>query len=76
VILARDGFDTAGVDVVIADGDGNDVKGGAATETPPDSGRWVYATTADVAPDTTVRIAVTVSDRAAGPSQAETERTV
>jgi hypothetical protein len=37
------------MDVAIADGDGNAVESGTATETLPDSGRWVCAATADMA---------------------------
>jgi hypothetical protein len=76
VILASDDFGVAGVDVDIADGGGNAVESGAATETPPDSGRWVYAAEAGVATGTTVRIAVTASDRPGGTGQAEAEKTV
>jgi hypothetical protein len=49
------GAGVVGVDVDIADGDGDAVESGAATETPPDSGRWVYAAEADVSAGTTVR---------------------
>ena len=34
--------------VVMADDDGCDSEAGAAAETPPESGRWVYVTSADV----------------------------
>jgi hypothetical protein len=81
VVLASDDFDVMNVDVVIADGDGNAVESGAATETPPDSGRWVYAAGADVAAGTTsaralMRVAVTASDRPGGTGQAEAEKTM
>jgi hypothetical protein len=81
VILASDDFDVMNVDVAIADGDGNAVESGAATEAPPDSGRWVYAAGADVAAGITsarapMRVAVTAGDRPGGTGQAEAEKTV
>jgi len=76
VILARDDFDVAGVQVAISDGGGAAIEDGAATETPARSGRWVYATGESVPAGTTVRIAVTASDRPGGTDQAEVEKTV
>jgi len=52
--------------VNLADSHGNPIESGAAVETPPYSGRWIYTATAAVPGGTTVRIAVTASDRAGG----------
>jgi len=63
VIIASDDFDVASVQVALTDGDGSPLENGAAVETPPESGRWVYTATAAVETGTTVRIAVTAEDR-------------
>jgi hypothetical protein len=55
-----------GVRVAITKADGTAIEEGAATETPADSGRWVYTATTAVATGTTVRIAVTATDRPGG----------
>ena len=62
IIMASDDFDVMSVEVVLSDGEGNPLESGAAVETPPDSGRWVYSATTAVATGTTVRIAVSASD--------------
>jgi len=84
--MASDDFAVLGVDLSLSDGVGNPIalrqtqdasaKSGAAVETPPDSGRWVYSATAAVATGTTVRIAVTASDRPGGLGTAEEEKAV
>ena len=76
VILATDDFDVASVAVAIADAAGNAIEAGAATETPVDSGRWVYTATAAVATGTTVRITVTALDRPGSVAAEETDVTV
>ena len=48
----------------------------AKAETPADSGRWVYAATADVETGTTVRIAVTAEDRPGSTGTGEGEKAV
>lgn len=76
VILASDDFEVASVGVAITDADGNEIEGGEATETPEDSGRWVYAATTEVATGTTVRITVTASDRPGSVDAEETDVTL
>jgi hypothetical protein len=51
------------VQVAIAQADGTAVEEGAATQTPPNSGRWLYTATAAVPTGTSVRITVTATDR-------------
>ena len=58
VVRASDDFDVVGVNVALTDAEGNAIESGEATETPPNSGRWVYAATAAVDTGTTVRIGV------------------
>lgn len=65
-----------GVTVAVTDAEGNPIESGAATETPANSGRWVYAATAAVPTGTTVRIAVTATDRPGGVAEAEKEKAV
>jgi hypothetical protein len=74
VIHASDDFAVLGVDVALSDGDGNPLESGAALETPASSGRWVYMATSAVSTGTTVRIAVTASDRPGGVGSAEEEK--
>jgi len=76
VILASDDFDVASVQVALTDGDGNPIENGPATETPENSGRWVYTATADVETATTVRIAVTAEDRPGGTGSGEGEKAI
>ena len=76
VVRASDDFDVTGVRVALTDAAGSSLEEGAAVETPPDSGRWVYAATAAVATGTTVRIAVTASDRPGGVGAAAEEKAV
>lgn len=76
VTQASDDFEVRGVNVSVADTGGAAIESGAAVETPPDSGRWVYTATAAVATGTTVRIAVTATDRPGGTTAAEEEKTV
>lgn len=47
---------------------------GAAAETPPESGRWVYTATATVDTGNTVRITVTAEDRPGGLGTGEGEK--
>lgn len=56
VIVASGDFDVVGVSVSLTDADGNPIESGDATETPPESGRWVYTATAAVETSTTVWI--------------------
>ena len=74
VIMASDDFDVLAVQVSLTDGDGNAIESGAALESPPDSGRWVYTATATVNTGTTVRIAVTAEDRPGGLGTGEGEK--
>jgi hypothetical protein len=76
VIRARDDFDVTGVTVRLTDDAGNAIEHGAAVEAPADSGRWVYTATAAVATGTTVRIAVTATDRPGGAATATQEKAV
>jgi hypothetical protein len=62
--------------VALTGADGSPIEEGAAAETPPDSGRWVYAATQAVATGTTVRIAVTATDRPGGVGEAAEEKAV
>lgn len=70
-IHASDDFDVQAVEVALSDAGGNLIEGGAATESPTDSGRWLYTASVDVDPGTTVRFLVTASDRPGGSAQAE-----
>jgi hypothetical protein len=76
VIRASDDFDVVGVSVSLTDADGNPIESGEAVETPPNSGRWVYTATTAVGTGTTVRIAVTATDRPGGVAEAEKEKAV
>jgi hypothetical protein len=76
VVVAHDDFAVAGVDVSLAGGDGNPIESGAAVETPPGSGRWVYTATAAVETGATVRIAVAARDRPGSVARVEEERVV
>jgi len=76
LIRASDDFEVMGVSVQITDAGGGEIEHGEAVETPADSGRWVYAATANVPTGTTVRIAVTALDRPGGVAEAEEEKTV
>jgi len=63
VIRAHDDFDVTAVTVAVTKADGSAVESGAATETPPNSGRWLYAATVAVPTGTSVKITVTATDR-------------
>ncbi len=76
VVMASDDFDVVGVSVALTDAEGDPIEGGEAVETPVESGRWVYAATAAVDTGTTVRIAVTATDRPGGAAAAEEEKAV
>ena len=76
VIRAHDDFDVRGVNVALTEAEGGAIESGAAVETPPEGGRWVYTATAAVATGTTVRIAVTAQDLPGGAAQAEQEKAV
>ena len=72
--MASDDFDVQGVEVSLSDESGTALESGAAVETPADSGRWLYTATTTVTTGTTVRIAVTASDRPGGVGSAEEEK--
>ena len=74
VIRASDDFDVVAVLVALADADGNAIESGAAAETPPESGRWVYTATVTVDTGKTVRISVTAEDRPGGLGTGEGEK--
>jgi hypothetical protein len=76
VIRASDDFEVVAVRVSLTDTNGADIENGAAVETPPASGRWVYTVTTAVAAGTTVRLAVTASDRPGSIAEATEEKTV
>ena len=76
LIRARDDFDVTGVNVSLTDGDGAAIESGAGLETAAGSGQWVYTATTAVATGTTVRIAVTASDRPGGVGTATEEKAV
>lgn len=60
----------------LTDAEGNQIESGEAVETAPNSGRWVYTATAAVSTGTTVRIAVTATDRPGGVAAAEEEKAI
>jgi hypothetical protein len=62
-IRASDDFAVSSVNVAVTKADGSAIEEGAASETPPKSGRWLYRATAAVPTGTTVKIAVTAKDR-------------
>ena len=74
IIMASDDFAVLGVDVALSDGAGTLLESGAAVESPAKSGRWVYTATTAVVTGTTVRIAVTASDRPGSVGTAEEEK--
>ena len=76
IVQASDDFDVVGVSVALTDANGNAIESGAATESPADSGRWVYKAMAAVPTGTTVRIAVTATDRPDGKAKKEEEKAV
>ena len=63
VVLAHDDFEVVAVTVNIKDAGGQATESGAAIQTPPESGRWVYTTKQAVASLTGVVITATASDR-------------
>lgn len=76
IIMASDDFDVTAVNVAMTDDAGTPIESGQAVETPADSGRWLYTATAAVETGTTVRIAVTASDRPGSLGEAEGEKAV
>ena len=76
VVRASDDFDVVAVSVSLTDTDGNPLEQGDAVESAPDSGSFTYNATTAVAPGTTVRIAVTATDRPGGEGQGEQEVTL
>ncbi|MBT7600415.1 MAG: hypothetical protein HN560_05020 [Anaerolineae bacterium] len=76
IIMASDDFAVSSVNVALSDGAGSPLESGAAVETPPDSGRWLYSAITSVATGTTVRIAVTASDLPGSVGTAEEEKAV
>ncbi len=75
-IRAHDDFDVVGVSVAIANSEGQSLESGEAVETPAKSGIWIYTATQAVATGTTVRIAVTATDRPGGKGKAQQEKAV
>ena len=75
-ILANDDFEVLDVLVALSDGDSTAIEEGAAVETPPDSGRWRYTATQEVATGTTVRISVSATDRPGSVAESEVEKTI
>jgi hypothetical protein len=63
VIQAHDDFEVTGVTVSLKEAGGQAVESGAATQNPPDSGRWVYTTKQTVASVAGVVVTATASDR-------------
>jgi hypothetical protein len=63
VIQAHDDFEVVGVTVSIKDAGGQIVESGAATQNPPNGGRWVYTTSQAVANITGIVVTATASDR-------------
>ena len=62
VIRAHDDFAVKDVKVAITNANGQAIESGAATETPPESGRWVYKATAAIPVGTAFKIVVTAED--------------
>ncbi len=62
-IRAHDDFQVTAVRVEVMKADGSAVETGAATETPPASGYWVYKATAAVPAGIPFKITVTATDR-------------
>lgn len=75
-IMASDDFTVMAVQVTVSDSEGDPIESGAASESPANSGRWVYTATTAVATGTTVRIAVTAQDRPGGLGTGEKEKVV
>ena len=63
VIQAHDDFEVTGVTVSISEAGGQVVENGAATQNPPNSGRWLYTTTQTVNNVSGVQVTATASDR-------------
>lgn len=76
LVRASDDFDVTGVKVSLTNSEGASIESGEAVETPAGSGRWVYTATAAVPTGTTVRIAVTATDRPGGKGAAAKEKTL
>jgi hypothetical protein len=76
IIVAEDDFQVVDVEVALTNAEGQPIESGAALETPPESGRWIYTATAAVPTGTTVRIAVNASDRLGGKATAAEEKTL
>jgi hypothetical protein len=75
-IMASDDFGVTSVLVSLTDGADTPIESGQAVETPPRSGHWIYTATEAVASGTTVRVAVTASDRPGGTGNGQGEKTV
>jgi hypothetical protein len=76
VVYVADDFEVAEVQMTLTDDGGQAIEAGAATETPPGSGRWMYATTAAVNPGTTVRLTTTAVDRPGNITTGQADRTL
>ena len=76
LIQADDDFEVTSVQVSLTDSEGTPIESGAAVESPPQSGNWLYTATAAVASGTTVRVAATASDRPGGMGTGEAEKSI
>jgi hypothetical protein len=75
-VRAHDDFDVERVHVSVTKSSGEAIESGEAVETPLNSGRWVYLATAAVPQGTSVRIAVSASDRPGSVGQGSAEKTL
>jgi hypothetical protein len=75
-IRAHDDLDVTGVNVAITNSAGAAIESGEASETPADSGNWIYTASQAVATGSTVRIAVTAKDRPGSTGAAQQEKPV
>ncbi len=76
MVRASDDVDVVGVSVSVTGADGTPIENGEAAQTAAGSGRWRYPATTAVPTGTTVRIAVTATDRPGGAGQAEQQKAV
>jgi len=63
MIQAHDDFEVMSVAVSISEAGGQAVEHGAATQDPPNSGRWIYTTTQTVSNVTGAQVTATAADR-------------
>jgi hypothetical protein len=76
LVAASDDFKVLAVEVILTDAEGQLLEGGAAVETPAESGLWLYTATTTIPTGTTVRIAVNASDRPGTKATAEKEKAI